>query len=197
VAGSSEREWEPTAKASIHRILFEVLNDLRPLARWDGLHLVFDVGLLERHLRQRIAESEHVSDLSLGGEGDAVRLSADVIWKGLSTRVRVDVTEIRLKRRFLGFRLRRPKAFGGVPVPRGALELLIGDVFSELVVVFRGEGIVVVDLRRWIPYELDFSVLTVQATVGRLHVWLGPGSLSDLPADPPPVLPADTRASDS
>ncbi len=161
-----------------------------PLARWDGLHLVCDLALLEGHLQQRVAKSECVRDLSLAGQGDAVRVSADVTWKGLATRVRVDVAEIRLKRRFLGFRLRHPKVFGGVPVPRGAVELLVRELAGDLVTVFRGSGILVVDLREWLPAELDLTVLTVQATEAGVHLWLGPGSLRDVPGEARPALAA-------
>jgi len=158
------------------------------LVRWDGLHLVFDLGLLERHLQGRVERSDRVDDLRLTGEGDAVCLSAAVTWKGLRSRIAVNVEEIRLRRRHLGFRLRRARVLGGMPVPVGAVEILIRELADDVATVFRGEGIVVVDLRRWIPRELELSVLTVQATEGALHLWLGPGVLWDLPRRPRPAL---------
>jgi len=60
------------------------------------------------------------------------------------------------------------------------------------VTVFPGQGIVVVDLRRWLPEELSLQVLTVQGTARTLSVWVGSGSLSDLPTRGPKKLPADT-----
>ena len=177
---------------SIHRILPGVLNDLatKALVRWDGAHLVFDLGLLEGHLQRRVERSDRVDDLRLTGEGDAVHLSAVVIWKGIRTHVAVNVEEIRLTRRHLGFRLRKARVLGGVPVPVGAVEILIRELADDVATVFRGEGIVVLDLRRWIPPELELSVLTVQATEGALHLWLGPGALRDLPRRSRPVLTA-------
>ena len=176
----------------IHRILPQVSDELwtKALVRWDGAHLVFDMALLERHLQRRVERSDRVDGLRLTGEGDALCLSATVIWRGLRTHVAVNVEEIRLRRRHLGFRLRRARVFGGLPVPVGAVEILIRELADDVATVFRGEGIVVLDLRRWVPPELELSVLTVQATGGALHLWLGPGVLRDLPAPSRPALTA-------
>lgn len=163
---------------------------LTPLLRWDGLHLVVDLQVLERHLDILMGRTGRVSDLSLEGWDDAVRVVATVVWKGVSSRVAIDLAEIRLKRRFLGLRMRRPRALGGVPVPRAAVESVIRAADPAGVTVFRGEGIVVVDLRKWLPEELDVSVLTVQATQRSLHLWLGPGALADVPRRARAALPA-------
>ena len=60
--------------------------------------------------------------------------------------------------------------------------------------VFRGEGIVVVDLRQWLPEELDLEVLTVQAPTHSLHLWFGPGCLQELPNTGRGRLPANTTS---
>jgi hypothetical protein len=167
----------------------------RPLVCWDGLHVALDLDLVERHLRARIESLEEVSDLTLSGRGDSLLLSAVVLWKGLRIRVRLVLGEIRLKRRFLGMRLHRLRMLGGVPVPMGAAEVLLRAIASELVTIVRGQGIVVIDLRRWIPSELDVAVLSVHTTERTLHLWFGPGSLGDLPASPRPRLPGTTGGS--
>ena len=161
-----------------------------PLLRWDGLHLVVDLRILERHVVDLMNRTDMVSDLALEGWDDAIRVLATVVWKGLSSRIAIDLAEIRLKRRFLGLRMRRPRALGGVPVPRAAVEAAIKSADAEGVTVFRGEGIVVVDLRKWLPPEVDLSVLTVQATRRSLHIWFGPGKLEDVPHRPKAALPA-------
>jgi hypothetical protein len=153
----------------------------QPLVRWDGLHLVLDLEALERHLAALLSRTYRLSDLVLEGRDDAIRMLATVTWKGVSSRAAIDIAEIRLKRRFLGLRMRRPRALGGLPVPRAAVEAGIRAADADGVTVFRGEGIVVVDLRRWLPSELDLTVLTVQATQRSLHIWFAPGSLKDLP----------------
>jgi hypothetical protein len=159
-----------------------------PLLRWDGLHLVVDLRTVELHLDRLLRRSGKVSQLSLEGRDDTVRVLATLSWKGMSSRVSVDLSEIRLRQRYLGFRLRRIMVLGGLRVPRRAIEAAIRDIDSERVTVFAGEGIVVIDLRDTLPPGLDLKVLTVQATDRSLHLWFGAGSLVDLPAPPPPAL---------
>lgn len=161
-----------------------------PLLRWDGLHLVVDLGTVETHLDRLLRRTGRVSRVNLEGRDDTLRVQGTVSWKGLSSRVSVDLSEIRLRRRYLGFRMRRITAIGGVRVPRRAIEAVIRDSDPDRVKVFSGEGIVVIDLRDLLPAGLDLNVLTVQATDRSLHLWFGAGSLVDLPAAPPPALPA-------
>ena len=163
-----------------------------PLARWDGLHLVLDLALVERHVNEFLASHEQLQDLRLTGEGDALAAEVTVMWKGVPARAGLELAEIRLRHRHLGLRMRRLRALGGVPVPRVAVEVALRALDSPLVTVFPGQGIVVVDLRRWLPEELSLEVLTVQGTARTLSVWFGSGSLSDLPNRGPQRLPADT-----
>jgi hypothetical protein len=172
--------------------VFENLDT--PLVRWDGLHLVLNMKMVEGHLRQRVQELEQLTEISLDGEGDVVRAKATVVWRGLRSRVVVDLGEIRLRQRFLGLRMRKLRVLGGVPVPRAAVETILKAAKPQGVTVFRGDGIIVVDLRQWLPPELDLSVLTVQATGRALHVWFGPGTLSDLPEEVRAALPSSTGA---
>jgi len=166
-----------------------------PLARWDGLHLVLDLQLVERHLDDLLVGGGRIRDLRLHGAGDAISVEAAVLWKGIHARVGLELAEIRLRHRHLGLRMRKLRALGGVPVPRAAVELGLSSMESALVTVFRGQGIVVVDLRRWLPGELDLQVLTVQATTRSLHVWFGPGHLQELPQRDRRRLPAETASS--
>jgi hypothetical protein len=74
------------------------------------------------------------------------------------------------------------------------VEIALDALESSLLKVFRGHGIVVIDLRRWLPMELDLEVLTVQATARSLHLWFGPGHLMELPNQAPDRLPARTAS---
>jgi hypothetical protein len=162
----------------------------RTLARWDGLHLVLDLVLLEDHLVGWLAGVDRIDGLALAGAGDALEVSATVRWKGVRSRVAVELAELRLRHRHLGFRMRRLRVYGGVPVPRAAVEAILDGIDSDLISVFRGQGIVVVDLRRWLPPELDLKIVTVQATGSSLHIWFGAGGLSDIPGRARPALAA-------
>ncbi|MCU0303256.1 MAG: hypothetical protein MUC56_04275 [Thermoanaerobaculales bacterium] len=162
----------------------------RTLARWDGLHLALDLVLLEDHLVRWVAGVDRVDGLALAGAGDALEVSATVRWKGVRSRVALELAELRLRHRHLGFRMRRLRVYGGVPVPRAAVEAILDGIDSDLISVFRGQGIVVVDLRRWLPPELDLKIVTVQATGSSLHIWFGAGGLSDIPGRSRPALTA-------
>lgn len=162
----------------------------RTLARWDGLHLVLDLVLVEEHLVRLLAGVEKLDGLALAGAGDALDVSATVKWKGVRSRVAVELAELRLRHRHLGFRMRKLRVYGGLPVPRAAVEAILESIGNDLVTVFRGKGIVVVDLRKWLPPELDLKIVTVQATDNSLHLWFGAGGLRDLPGRDRPVLAA-------
>ena len=161
-----------------------------PLARWDGLHLALDLDRVERLLNELLSAREDLRDLSLKGEGDALAAEVTVVWKGVPARVGIELAEIRLRHRHIGFRMRRLRALGGVPVPRSAVELALKAFDSPLLKVFSGHGILVVDIRQWLPEELILEVLTVQGTSRSLHVWFGSGSLRNLPGAGPRLLPA-------
>jgi hypothetical protein len=161
-----------------------------PLVRWDGLHLVLDLPAVQRHLNNLLASGPRIRDLCLHGAGDAIGAEATVVWKGMPARVGLELAEIRLRHRHLGFRMRRLRALGAVPVPRFAVALGLRSLDSPLLRVLPGDGIVVIDLRQWLPPGLDLRIVTVQATSRSLHVWFGPGRLEDLPRDARRSLPA-------
>jgi hypothetical protein len=169
------------------------VNDLLapPLARWDGLHLALDLRHVGRHLNDLLAQRDDLRDLALRGRGDALAAEVTVVWKGVPARIGLELAEIRLRHRHIGFRMRRLRALRGIPVPRSAVELALKALASPLLSVFSGQGIVVVDLRRWLPDELVLDILTVQGTARTLHVWFGAGSLANLPGRGPRLLPAE------
>ena len=92
-----------------------------PLARWDGLHLALDLDRVKRHVNELLSAREDLRDLSLRGDGDALAAEVTVLWKGIPARVGIELAEIRLRHRHIGFRMRRPRALGGFPVPRSAI----------------------------------------------------------------------------
>jgi hypothetical protein len=166
-------------------------QSLAPLVRWDGLHLVLNMAMLEQRLQQLIRNLDWVEDVMLGGAGDAVQVLATFILKGRRVRARFELAEVRLRYRYVGFRIRRFRALGRLPVPISVIEFAIRQLAPDIVKkAVHGHGIMVVDLRQWLPAELALSVLTVQATDQALHVWFGPGELGDIPATSRPALTA-------
>ncbi|MCP4899190.1 MAG: hypothetical protein GY906_19670 [bacterium] len=161
----------------------------RSLVRWDGLHLVIDVPMLEGHLGRWLAGIEQLESLRLGGTGDTLHVTAVVLWKGLKVGVECDIGEVRLKNRHLGFRLRRVSAAGAIRAPLRLIETLLSSLENELLTIVKGQGIILVDLRQWLAPELQLSILTVQVVGPSIHIWIGPGSLSDLPQPERPALP--------
>ncbi|MCD4749754.1 MAG: hypothetical protein K8R59_10310 [Thermoanaerobaculales bacterium] len=153
-----------------------------PLVRWDGLHLVVHLPAVEELLREKLANVDVLTDPRLSGGGDVIQLTVSVRWKGVVSRVKVEVHEVRLRLRRFGFRLGRLRVLGGVPVPRRALELALRKAAPDLIQVIRGTGIVVVDLRKWIPQEVYLRVVAVQVIGRTIHFWLAPGSVTELPS---------------
>ncbi|RLE27030.1 MAG: hypothetical protein DRJ65_04005 [Acidobacteria bacterium] len=152
-----------------------------PLVRWDDLHLVFDIPTIERILRRRLAEVDALSSPDLEGQDDRVGLVLRVHWKSISMKVRVDLKEIRLRHRRLGFRLGRLRALGGLPIPKIAVLRTLQEILPDQVTVLPGSDVVVVDLRTWIPPEVCLRVVAVQVVGEGLHVWLASGSVSEIP----------------
>ena len=160
-----------------------------PLVRWDDLHVVLDIPAIERLLKRRLQDIELVSDLKLDGRDDRLSLGLRVHWKGVSIRAWVELQEIRLRHRRLGFRLGRLRALGGLPVPKIAVLRTLQNAVPELVTVVKGTDIVVVDLRNWIPPEVSLRVVAIQVVNEGLHVWLASGSVNDFPQPQHEQLP--------
>jgi len=160
-----------------------------PLLHWDGIHLKLSLTMVEQRLRELLQGSESIRELSLSGEGDLVRLRVLAQWRGIRTRVVVEVGELRLRHRLLGFRIRKVRMLGGVPVPRPAIEAILRSLRTDLVKVMGGQRIVILDLHQWLPPEISLSVLTVQVSDRSLHLWLGAGDLWDVPRGQHPALP--------
>ncbi len=162
-----------------------------PVLRWDPVRLVVALDDLEGLLADRLTRDGAVSDVRLAGGGDRVLVTATVRWSGLASRAEAELTELRLKRRHLGMRVGRLALLGGgVRVPRSVVLKRLEAAFEGAVAVFADDGIVVVDLRRWLPPELELAVIAVQVVGRGLELWLGPGALKALPGHRRAALPA-------
>ncbi len=169
-----------------------------PLVRWDDLHVVFDIPTVERILRLRLAEVDALSNPDLDGRDDKLGLVIRAHWKSVSMKVRVELKEIRLRHRRLGFRLGHLRALGGLPVPKIAVLRTLQEIMPDLVTILPGSDVIVVDLRTWIPPEVQLRIVAVQVVGEALHVWLASGWVTDIPlpqnqqlspGNPPKSLP--------
>ena len=162
-----------------------------PILRWDPVRLVLALDEVERLLADRLGRDGSVCELRLSGGGDRVVVTATVRWGGLASRACAELTELRLRRRHLGLRVDRVAVLGGgVRVPRSVVLKRLDGAMEGAVAVFSDDGIVVVDLRRWLPPELELSVIAVQVVGRTLELWLGRGALDALPGQPRAALPA-------
>lgn len=166
----------------------------RPLVRWDDLHLVLSLPAVETLVGTRLSAVEAISQTDFDGRGDVLVVTLRVHWKGMQVRVLVEVREVRVRLRRLGFRLGRMRVAGGVPVPRVAVLRTLQRMLPELVTVVPRTAIVIVDLRRWIPPEVDVRVVAVQVSGEELHVWLASGSVDSFPLSVHRRLPAGEAA---
>lgn len=164
---------------------------LLPLVRWDPVRLTLSLDRLEDHLRRATAGAESVRDLRLGGAGDVLEAEGVVSVAGARVRARVELAELRVGRGFCGGRVRAVRALGGVRVPRRLLLWAVERALGAHGAVFASDGIVVLDLRRWLPSELRLTVVAVQLVGRTVELWLGAGALMRLPSGGRPPLPAD------
>ena len=153
------------------------------------MHLVLDLDHVEEILRQRLMAVENVEAVQLLAAGDGLDVRAALRWKGVGSHISIRLGEIRLRGRFLGLRLSRLRVLGGVPVPMGVLESVVARLEDQPLTVFRGTGIIVVDLGRWLPEGVSLEIITVQSIGRELHVWLGRGILERLPGKVVGALP--------
>jgi len=167
---------------------------LLPLVRWDPVRLTLSLDRLEDHLRRASAGAESIRDPRLGGAGDVLEVEGLVPVAGARVRVRVELAELRLRRGFCGGRVRAVRALGGVRVPRRPLLSAVERGLGAHGVVFASDGIVVLDLRRWLPAELRLTVVAVQLVGRTVELWLGSGALLRLPSDGRRALPAEGSA---
>jgi hypothetical protein len=126
----------------------------------------------------------------LSGGGDRIRVVAVVPVAGLLAQVALDLREIRLRHGYLGFRIVRLAVLGGLRLPRAIVEEALERALPDGLLVYRKRGVVVLNLDRWLPSELDLRIVAVQIIGDALHLWVGPGALASIPAAAAPRLAA-------
>jgi len=163
------------------------------LLGWDGFRIDVSLDAVEVGVAELVQRSGILSNFSLSGHADVLEASATIRYKGMHSRIEIEITEVRLKARRLGFRLGRMKVLGGLRIPRRAVERVIKRVAKGRAVVIPGTGIVIIDLTDQIPPELEVRLLTLHVDGRRIRLWLGRGYLLDFPGRrrKPKTLPAE------
>ncbi len=152
-----------------------------PFLAWEPVTASLHLQRLEDLLRRRLARVEALRWLHLSGRGDRLRVVARLAHGRLAAYVAVEVSEVRLLARRLGFRLEGVWIGPGVRLPRTVVWRALGRAAEHGVRVLPRERIVIVDLGPWWPEGLDLVVRGVAVEDGRLLVRLGGGALSDPP----------------
>jgi hypothetical protein len=160
----------------------------RPLVAWDAFSLRLDLDMLEYALRRLLPRyTEAIRAVRLAGAGDELEIRVDVAFKGLPARLAARVSELRLRRGFLGCRVERVRGPLGVPVPLGLVAAALRRAAPDLLRLDADDAILLVDLREKLPSEVSVGVRDVRCEGRWLHLDLAPGALTPRFDAPPPA----------
>jgi len=152
---------------------------LRPLLSWDGFSVRCDLDLLERlanrELPRRVAA---LREVRIGGDGSSIEIVARLAWQGLPAQLSVELTELRVYRRFLGCRVESVRGPLGLPVPVGVVAAVLRRAVPRLVRLDPADRVLLVDLREWVPPGVELGVTAANVSGRVLELRLAPGSLS-------------------
>ena len=151
----------------------------RPLLAWDPFSLRLDLDMLEYAVGRLLPRyTEGIRAVHIAGEGDVLEIRFDVAVKGLPARVTARVSELRLRRGFLGCRVERLRGPLGVPVPLGLLAMVLRRAAPDLLRLDSDDAILLVDLRQHLPNEVSVGLRDVRCEGRWLHLDLAPGALT-------------------
>lgn len=151
----------------------------RPLVRWDGFCLRLDLDILEQvAARELPARTDAVREIAVTGTGERLEIGVSLAIKGLPTRVAARVDEVRLYRRFLGLRVAALRGPLGVPVPLSLVAFVLRRFAPGLATLDADDGILLVDLRRWLPEGIQVEIRSVRCQGRMLEIELASGSVA-------------------
>ena len=158
-----------------------MVSDLvpRPLVLWDGFGLRCDLDLLERlanrELPRRVAQ---LREVRIGGAGATLEVRVRAAWQGLPAQLVAAVSDLQLHRRFLGCRVVSLHGPLGIPVPISLVAAAVRRFGREVASLDPVDGILLVDLRRYIPGEVQLGIRSAIVSGRVLEIELSPGSLA-------------------
>jgi len=152
-----------------------------PFVEWGSSEIRLDPIRLEALALQKLHRVERLQWLHLSGRDDVVRLEVVVRMGRFPLSLAVEIGELRILAGWVGFRLLRVEAPGGIGVPFGLLRLAL-ERLEQIESRFVAEAkIVMVNLTPFLPRGAAVSLNDLRMEAGVLHVFLGPGLLPDLP----------------
>ncbi len=152
-----------------------------PFLEWGALTVRIDPVRLEGMVLERLHHVEQLQWLHLTGRGDVLRLEMVLRLGRFPLRVAVELGEMRFMAGWLGFRLLRVEAPGGVRVPFRLIQAVL-ERLDRVESRARPEGrILMVNLRPFLPPGVAVRLDDLRLEEGMLEVHLGPGVLHDLP----------------
>lgn len=156
-----------------------------PFLEWGALTVRIDPVGLEGMVLERLHHVEQVQWLHLTGRGDVLRLEMVLRLGRIPLAVAVELGEMRLMAGWLGFRLLRVEAPGGVRVPFPLIHRVLARLDRVESRVRPEARILMVNLKPFLPPGVAVRLDDLRLEGGMLEVRLGPGVLHDLPAPRP------------
>lgn len=152
-----------------------------PLLAWDGASLRFDRPRLEDVLRRKLAHVDGLDWLGLSGAEDGVRLDLRIRSHRVPIELGLELEEVQIYDRRLGFRVGKVTTFAGLPLPWALVETGLRRLERDEIAIDVDARIVIVDLRGWLPSGLDVSVRRLVVSGDLVLLQLGPGRMERLP----------------
>ncbi len=152
-----------------------------PLLRWDSTCVSVSLDRINQQLAQLISEVDEVEQLLLVGVGDHLRFTATVRYKGMRLPLALEARETRLRHRRLGFRIVHLRTLAHVTVPLAIVARVLERLLGHRQRFDRDSRIVLVDLREWLPPEVELAVAEIRVRDRFVVLELEPGRLWDVP----------------
>jgi hypothetical protein len=152
-----------------------------PLLRWDTTCLSVSLDRINHQLAELISDVDEMEQLVLVGAGDHLRFTATVRYRGMRLPLALEARETRLRHRRVGFRIVHLRTLAHVTVPLMVVARVLDRLLGQRHRFDRVSRIVLIDLRDWLPPEVELAVAEIRVRGRFLVLELEPGRLWDIP----------------
>lgn len=153
---------------------------LQPLISWDDFTVRLDVVQLHAWANREIpGRVQALKRLGLKGfpDGDLL-LQVGFAWKGVPGTVAVRLRNAKVMHGFFGCQLVGVEGPLGVPLPVASAASLLKRVLPGKVQYDSTDGVLLLDLREWLPAGLALAVRRIHCGSESLELVFGPGSFA-------------------